>query len=99
MGTRGTTWVASTRARSGSPCADALLGPRRRGLLARAPAGLLPLERAAARVLDGLEDLGVPGAAAEVRGQRGADLVAAGARVLGHELARGHDHPRLAEAA
>src|SRR5262245_30338424 len=49
--------------------------------------------------LHGLDDVLVPGAAADVPRQRPADLLLAGVGVLGEERARGQHHPRSAESA
>src|SRR2546428_9339706 len=49
--------------------------------------------------LDGVEDLHVPGAAAEVTRERRPNLVAARARVALQEGERGEQHPRGAEPA
>ena len=51
------------------------------------------------RVLHGLHDVLVSGAAADVPRERPADLLLGGARVLGEQRHRGQHHPRRAEAA
>src|SRR5262249_39448008 len=48
---------------------------------------------------DGVEDLRVPGAPAQVAGEGLADLVLARVRAAGEEVRRGHDQPGRAEAA
>src|SRR2546422_5734390 len=62
----------------------------------------LPFRRRAQlarRVVDGLHDVHVAGAAAEVPRDRLADLQLGRRRVVGQERDRGHHHPRRAEAA
>src|SRR4051794_26352529 len=48
---------------------------------------------------NGVEDLAVAGAAADISAQRGLDLVDAGARLLVEQLRAGHQHAGDAEAA
>src|SRR5215471_1921463 len=57
------------------------------------------LARLGGRVLDRLDDVDVAGAAAEVSGDRPADLVLVGVLVALDERARSHHHARGAEAA
>src|SRR5258705_12325535 len=59
----------------------------------------LPLRHVLGGVLDGLHDVVVAGAAAEVAFQLVADVGLGGLGVALEELGRGHDHPRRAEAA
>jgi hypothetical protein len=58
-----------------------------------------PLCEGGGRVLHGLHDVLVSGAAAHVARERPPDLLLGGVRVLGEERHRGQHHPRRAEAA
>src|SRR5262245_37538826 len=58
-----------------------------------------PLLHRRARALHGLDDVLIPGAAADLAGDRGTDVLLRRARVLGEQRHRRQHHPRRAEAA